>query len=191
MNKAIFLDRDGTINVEKHYLYKVEDFEFLPGVVDALQQLHQAGYLLLVITNQSGIGRGYYTEEDFLKLNDWMVSDLKQQGVTITGVYFCPHLPDAQVEKYRKDCECRKPKLGMYRQAIADHDIDLSQSYAIGDKIRDCAICETTDCRGFLIGENEEPEVISEVKDGQRARISYAKDLWDCAKLITKIEEKI
>lgn len=177
MNRAIFLDRDGTINVEKHYLYKIEDFEFMPGVVDALREFQQAGYLLIIITNQSGIGRGYYTEADFQKLNDWMVSTLKEQGVTIADVYYCPHLPDAQVAEYRKECNCRKPKLGMYEQAIKEHDIDLSLSYAVGDKIRDCAICESTPCKGFLIGENEKPEVIANVEAGMRDRVRYAKTL--------------
>ncbi len=191
MNKAIFLDRDGTINVEKHYLYKKEDFEFLPGVIDALKQLQRMGYLLIIITNQSGIGRGYYTEEDFLQLNDWMVGYLKRQGVTVTDVYYCPHLPDAKVAEYRMDCECRKPKLGMYRQAVKDHDIDLSQSYAIGDKIRDCAICESTPCKGFLIGYNERPEVIAEVEQGKCENITYAKDLWECVEMINEDKDRI
>ena len=188
MNKAIFLDRDGTINVEKNYLYKIEDFEFLPGVIDALKQLQQMGYLLIVITNQSGIGRGYFTETDFHKLNNWMVSTLKAQGITIADVYFCPHLPDAQVEEYRKDCECRKPKLGMYLQAVAKHDIDLCSSYAIGDKIRDCAICVATNCRGFLVGNSETPEMIERVKLGYYSRIVYARDLQDCVVQIRNIE---
>ena len=186
MNKAIFLDRDGTINVEKHYLYKIEDFEFLPGVIDALKQLQQAGFLLIVITNQSGIARGYYTEEDFQKLNDWMVSTLRKQGVTIADVYYCPHLPDAQVSAYRKDCNCRKPKLGMYKQAILDYNIQIGHSYAIGDKIRDCAICESTLCKGFLIGENEKTEIIADVKTGKMERVSYAKDLAEAARMIVK-----
>lgn len=184
MNKAIFLDRDGTINVEKHYLYKIDDFEFLPGVVDALKVLQEAGYLLIIITNQSGIGRGYYTEEDFQILNDWMVSTLKNQGIVISDVYFCPHLPDAQVEKYRKECKCRKPKLGMYEQAIIDHNIDLEHSYAIGDKIRDCAICDTTECRGFLIGNNEKQETIAAVKAGKYKRVKYANSLRECVSQI-------
>lgn len=186
MNKAIFLDRDGTINVEKHYLYKIEDFEFLPGVIDALKQLQQAGFLLIVITNQSGIARGYYTEEDFQKLNDWMVSTLRKQGVTIADVYYCPHLPDAQVAEYRKECSCRKPKLGMYQQAILDYNIQIGHSYAIGDKIRDCAICESTLCKGFLIGENEKTEIYADVKAGKIERVSYAKDLAEAARMIVK-----
>ncbi len=184
MNKAIFLDRDGTINVEKHYLYKIDDFEFLPGVVDALKVLQEAGYLLIIITNQSGIGRGYYTEEDFQILNDWMVSTLKNQGIVISDVYFCPHLPDAQVEKYRIECKCRKPKLGMYEQAIFDYNIQIGQSYAIGDKIRDCAICETTECRGFLIGNNEKQETIAAVKAGKYKRVEYANSLRECVSQI-------
>lgn len=184
MNKAIFLDRDGTINLEKHYLYKVEDFEFMPGVVDALRKLQRAGYLLIIITNQSGIARGYYTEEDFQKLNDWMVSTLKEQGVTIADVYFCPHLPDAQVPEYRKECGCRKPQLGMYKQAILDYNIQIGHSYAIGDKIRDCAICESSPCKGFLIGENEKPEVIANVKAGMMDRVCYANTLSEAADCI-------
>lgn len=184
MNKAIFLDRDGTINVEKNYLHRIEDFEFLPGVVDALKQLQQAGYMLIIVTNQSGIARGYYTEDDFQKLNDWMVTQLKMQGVIISHVYFCPHLPDAEIMEYRKECNCRKPKLGMYQQAIADYDIQLIKSYAIGDKIRDCAICEQTVCKGFLVGENEKHEIIDKVKDGGYERVSYAKSLADAAKMI-------
>lgn len=184
MNKAVFLDRDGTINLEKNYLYRIEDFEFLPGVVDALKMLQQAGYLLVIITNQSGIGRGYYTEADFQKLNDWMVSTLRKQGVTIADVYFCPHLPDAQVAEYRKQCNCRKPKLGMFEKAVNEHHIDLAKSFAIGDKIRDCAICESTECRGFLIGNNEKSDVIADVKKGKRKGIRYADNLLECVSRI-------
>ena len=186
MNKAIFLDRDGTINVEKNYLYKIEDFEFLLGVIDSLKQLQKAGYLLIIITNQSGIGRGFYSEVDFQKLNSWMIDTLKKQGVFMTDVYFCPHLPDAPIDKYRKDCNCRKPKLGMYEQAVIDHNITLSESYAIGDKIRDCAICNQTACRGFLVGENEKANVINAVKSGKYNRVKYAKSLAEATKEILK-----
>lgn len=184
MNKAIFLDRDGTINVEKNYLYKIEDFEFLPGVIEALKKLQDAGYLLIIISNQSGIGRGYYTEKDFKKLNDWMILTLKEQGVTINAVYYCPHLPDAKILKYRKDCNCRKPKLGLYNQAIKEYDLDLSQCYAIGDKIRDCAICEATDCKGFLVGNNESLNIISKVQEGHVPNVKYSESLVDSAKSI-------
>ena len=151
-NKAIFLDRDGTINIDKGYVYRVEDFEFLPGAIEALRLLQEAGFILIIITNQSGIARGYYTEEDFERLNRWMLTELERHGVHIAAVYYCPHLPDAEVERYRKICTCRKPETGLFERAVHDFDIDLSLSYAVGDKERDCSICLKSECRGFLIG---------------------------------------
>lgn len=185
MNKAIFLDRDGTINVEKNYLYKIEDFEFLPGVIEGLKLLQDAGFLLIIITNQSGIGRGFYTEKDFHILNKWMSEKLKENGVNITSVYYCPHLPDAAIEKYRIECDCRKPKLGMFNKAVKDYNIDLSQCYSIGDKIRDCAICNNSSCLGFLVGNNEKSAIIDDVMKGKFDRIQYASDLCAAAHVIT------
>ena len=109
--KAIFLDRDGVINVEKEYTYKPEEFEFLPDVFKALKGFSEAGYMLFIVTNQSGIGRGYYTLDDFTKLNAWMLHKFAQKGITITKTYFCPHAPE-------ENCECRKPKPGMFLEAL-------------------------------------------------------------------------
>ncbi len=183
-HKAIFLDRDGTINRDTDYLYKREDFEFLPGAVEALSMLRDAGYLLLVITNQSGIARGYYTEQDYHLLNAWMLETLRSQGVDISGTYFCPHHPEAVIRKYRMNCTCRKPKTGLYEKAMADFDIDPGTSYAIGDKIRDCSLCERTDCRGFLIASNEEPGIIRDVQTGKIRNVAYAADLKEAAERI-------
>lgn len=154
MKKAVFLDRDGTINVEKHYLYKPEDFEFLPGVIDGLKRLQDHGYLLVIITNQSGIARGYYTESDFHKLNDYMLTLLEKRGIHIAKVYYCPHLPNGSIEGYRKECECRKPRLGMFYKAKEDFDIDMSKSWAVGDKFRDIEISKVSDCKGVLLSTN-------------------------------------
>lgn len=187
MKRAVFLDRDGTINVEKHYLHKIEDFEFIPGVIEGLKLLQEAGYLLVIVTNQSGIGRGYYTESDFHKLNDWMIAELKSKGVQITKVYYCPHLPDAKIDEYRIECGCRKPKLGMYEEAVKELDIDLSRSVVIGDKIRDCAICEKSECKGFLISDNEDSEIIDSVISGERKNVKYSESLLSVAKTICKI----
>lgn len=184
MNKAIFLDRDGTINVDKKYLSKIEDFEYLSGAIEGLKLLQDAGYLLIIITNQSGIARGYYTEDDFSKLNDWMIQNLKSRGIEISKVYYCPHHLDGKIEKYRVDCNCRKPKLGLYQKAIEDFDIDLSESWTIGDKLRDSQICETTNCRGFLISDLEKTNIINVVKRGNIRNIEYANDLYDAAKMI-------
>lgn len=144
MNKAIFLDRDGTINIDYGYVYKIEDFHFIDGVVESLKQLNDLGYLLIVISNQSGVGRGYYTLEDTNKIFDYMVNSLKELGVTITKYYYCPHVDSDH-------CNCRKPKLGLFEQAIEKFDIDLEASYAIGDKIRDLAICDKYPVKGILL----------------------------------------
>lgn len=181
MTKAIFLDRDGTINVEKNYLYKTDDFEFLPGVLDGLNILQDAGFLLVVITNQSGIARGYYTEEQYNLLNNWMEQQLKNNGILLTASYFCPHHPNAEDETYRINCNCRKPKIGLFEEAVSVLDIDLSESFSIGDKIRDCAICHTTLCRGYLIGQNEEASIIENVKNGKIQNVQYVSTLKEAA----------
>lgn len=186
MNKVVFLDRDGTINVEKNYLHKIEDFEFIPDVIEGLKILQNAGYKLIVITNQSGIARGYYTEEDFGILNKWMIEVLKKEGIDIAKVYYCPHLPDAKVLEYRIICACRKPLLGMYEQAIREFDIDISSSIAIGDRIRDCAICDVYGCRGFLIGNNESKEVIDAVRNKKYLNVEYADNLYEATRRIIK-----
>ncbi len=178
-NTAIFLDRDGTINVEKNYLYKITEFEFLPGVIEALKLFQSHGFLLIIITNQSGIARGYYTEEQYHVLNNWMLEELKKNDVNIDAVYYCPHHSEAKIEKYCKNCSGRKPKLGMYERAVEDFNIDLSHSYVIGDKIRDCAICKTTECHGYLIAKNENSSVIEGVKMGNYERVEYAEDILD------------
>lgn len=190
MKKAIFLDRDGTINVEKNYLYRIEEFEFLPSVIEALKILQEAGFFLIIITNQSGIARGFYNEEDLKRLNQWLIESLHNQGIVISNIYYCPHHPKAAVEKYRMDCECRKPKIGMYINAAKDFDIDLDESYVIGDKIRDCAVCEITKCKGFLIENNENKEIIEGVKSGDYQRMEYAQNLYEAALKIIKLERE-
>lgn len=181
MNKAIFLDRDGTINVEKDYLFKISDFEFLIDVIPALHFLQENGFLLIIITNQSGIARGYYTLQDFHTINNWMIDELASHGVKIEKVYFCPHHPEAKVKEFMAVCNCRKPKLGLYEQAVTDFDLDIGSCYAIGDKIRDCSICQFTDCQGYLIGTNEKKDVIERVKAGEVRNVQYAVDLKDAA----------
>lgn len=137
MNKALFLDRDGVINVEKNYVYKIEDFEFIDGIFKLAKKYQDEGYLIIVITNQAGIGRGYYTEEDFCRLTDWMAKEFENNGVHIAKVYYCPHHPKYGIGDYRKDCICRKPKPGMIFKAQEEFNIDLGQSVLIGDKESD------------------------------------------------------
>lgn len=129
-NKAIFLDRDGVINIEKNYLHKIEDFEFIEGTFSSLKYLQDLGYMLFVITNQSGVGRGYYTLEDFETLTCWMIEQFKQNDIQIAQVELCPHSPT-------QNCDCRKPLPGMIDNILKNHDIDLENSWLIGDKSSD------------------------------------------------------
>lgn len=132
MHKALFLDRDGVINVEKEYLYKIEDFEFIDGVFELCRYYQDKDYKIFVVTNQSGIARGYYTENDFYELSKWMTKQFLNKGIEITEIYFCPHHP-----KFSSKCNCRKPEPGMLLQAASEYDIDLKNSIMVGDKERD------------------------------------------------------
>lgn len=153
-NKAVFLDRDGTIIKDKHYAFLPESIEFLPGVIDGLKRLHDAGFLLIIITNQSGVARGYFTEADLKVFNETLINRLADRGVFIDAVYYCPHYINGTIKKYAVDCNCRKPKTGLFFTASCDFNIDLSLSYAIGDSIRDCSVCLETECRGCVIDGN-------------------------------------
>ena len=128
--KAIFLDRDGVINKEVGYLHKIEDFEFINGVFESCRYFQSIGYEIIIITNQSGISRGFYTRRDFEKVNKWMLGQFSHEGVNILDVYFCPHGPEDK-------CNCRKPKPGMFLDAKEEHHIDMKKSWMIGDKEAD------------------------------------------------------
>ena len=136
MDKYILLDRDGTINVEKDYLYKIEDFEYEYGVIEALKIFQEKGYKLAVITNQSGIGRGYYSEEDFLKLTSFLETDLKKMGIIIEKTYYCPHHING-IGVYKTECDCRKPGTLLFEKAVKELFIDTKNSYMLGDKASD------------------------------------------------------
>jgi len=132
MKKVLFLDRDGVINKEKNYLYKIEDFEFIDGVFETCRYFQKLGYLIVVITNQAGIARGKYTEQDFHILTDWMIAEFKKEKISISQVYYCPHHPD-----FTGECGCRKPKPGMLLRAKDELDVDLNLSILVGDKNSD------------------------------------------------------
>ena len=136
-NKAIILDRDGTINVEKDYLHKIEDFEFEKGVIEGLKILSELGYIFVVVTNQSGIARGYYTEEDLQNLNLYINKLLEKEGLKIEKFYYCPHHPEKGIGKYKVECNCRKPNTGMLEEAIKEFNIDREKSFMVGDNISD------------------------------------------------------
>jgi len=128
--KTIFLDRDGVINKEVNYLSRIEDFEFIDGVFDACRHFEILGYSIIIITNQSGIGRGYYSENDYQVLTKWMLSKFNENNIKILDILYCPHSPNSE-------CACRKPKSGMFEMARDKHTIDMSKSWSIGDKETD------------------------------------------------------
>lgn len=133
-SKVAFLDRDGVINIDHAYVHKPEEFEFIDGVLEGCAKLVSEGFKLVIVTNQSGIGRGYYTEDDFQRLTDWMKSVFRDANAPISAVYFCPHHPEKALEAYRCECDCRKPQPGMLLTAQKDLDIDMTQSVMFGDK---------------------------------------------------------
>ncbi len=136
-NKALFLDRDGVINVERGYVHRRESFEFIPGIFVLCRAAQGLGYLLVVATNQAGIARGYYSESNFSDLTDWMMAQFKEKQVSITRVYYCPCHPIFGVGPYKYDSPDRKPNPGMLLRAQSDLDLDLGASILIGDKLSD------------------------------------------------------
>lgn len=150
MKRAIFLDRDGTINKEKDYLYRIEDFEFVPGTPEAIRMLNEAGLLVVVITNQSGVARGYYTEDDVEILHRHIARELEASGARVDAWFYCPHHP-AGKGSYSLPCHCRKPLPGMLLDAACRLDIDMESSLMIGDKRADIEAAIAAGCRPVLV----------------------------------------
>jgi len=137
MNKALFLDRDGVINIEKNYVHKITDFEFVEGIFELLRFFQEKDYLLIVVTNQAGIARGYYTEEDFNHLTEWMLQEFETKGIHINKVFYSPYHEEYGIGQYKKSSYCRKPSPGMLLLAQKEFDIDMNNSILIGDKESD------------------------------------------------------
>jgi D-glycero-D-manno-heptose 1,7-bisphosphate phosphatase len=137
MKKAIFLDRDGVINKEINYLYRVKDLEIIKGVSKAIKIFNSLDYLVIVITNQAGVAKGYYSEEDVILLNRYIKEYFERKDSIINMFYYCPHHIEGTVKKYKKKCKCRKPGSGMIKKAQKEFDIDLKKSILVGDKETD------------------------------------------------------
>lgn len=139
MNKVLFLDRDGIINIDLGYVHKIEDFHFMPDIFNVCKHAKACGYLIIVITNQSGIARGYYSEEQFSQLSEWMIKQFNDQDIDISDVLYCPHHPTKGQGSYKLVCNCRKPQPGLLLQAQERFNIDMEKSIFIGDKNSDIA----------------------------------------------------
>jgi D-glycero-D-manno-heptose 1,7-bisphosphate phosphatase len=151
LRPAAFLDRDGTVLEEAGYLDRLERLVFFPFAIDAIRLLNRAGYAVVVVTNQSGVGRGMY-EEEFVQTAHGVIDErVRTGGGRIDGFYYCPHHPNAEVERYRRECDCRKPGPGMLRAAAAELGLDLSRSFAIGDKWTDVRAGVAAGGRGILV----------------------------------------
>lgn len=148
-NSAVFFDRDGTLNVEKGFLIDPNDFEWIDGAIDSIRFCNEHDILAIVVTNQSGIARGYFSETDVDNLHRWMNSELAKFNAHIDDFFYCPHHPQAPIEKYRLDCDCRKPKSGLIDRAVEKYQIDRKTSIMIGDADRDVEAGERAGIRGI------------------------------------------
>ena len=148
---AVFIDRDGTINEQMGYINHVSRFILLPGAAEAVRLLNGHGYLAIVVSNQSGVGRGYFPIELVHDVHEYMKSLLEKEGAAVDGIYFCPHHPEALVPEYRIDCNCRKPKTGLIEKACEDFDIDMKNSYVIGDRCSDIELADRSDLKGLMV----------------------------------------
>jgi len=173
-HKAVFVDRDDTINRDVRYCCRTEDFELLPTVGMGIKLLNQAGFKIVVITNQSGVGRGYFTEDVLDRIHRKMADELAEYGATVDAVYYCPHHPD-------ENCECRKPKPKLAYQAIKDLDIDAQQSYVIGDRLMDIELAGNIGSKSVMI-----PSEFGrcELKDGNISPHYIAADFESAARWI-------
>ncbi|WP_273383612.1 D-glycero-beta-D-manno-heptose 1,7-bisphosphate 7-phosphatase [Actinobacillus porcinus] len=182
MNKAIFLDRDGTLNVDHGYVHQIDDFQFIEGSIEALQELKKMGYLLVLVTNQSGIARGYFSEEQFLSLTEWMDWSLADRGVDLDGIYYCPHHPEGKGE-FKQDCDCRKPKGGMLLQAIKELHIDPARSFMVGDKVEDLQAAVAAKVRSKILVKTGKPVT----KEGEELADFVLESIADLPRIVRKI----
>lgn len=181
---AIFLDRDGTINVDHGYVHEIDDFQFIDGVIDALCDLKKMGYVLVLVTNQSGIARGIFTEEQFMTLTEWMDWSLSDRGVELDGIYYCPHHPKGTITDYREQCDCRKPLPGMLISAQRHLNIDMQASYIVGDKIEDLLAGEAAGIGNKILVRTGKPITTA----GETIANRVIDSLVDLPKLIKKRE---
>ena len=152
MSRAvIFLDRDGVINQDHGYVSTRDNFVFIDGVIGAMKQLKEKGYQLVVVTNQSGIARGLFTEDDFISLTEWMDWSLADHDIDLDGIYFCPHHPTEGTGPNTQVCQCRKPAPGMFLEAIADLNVDVSASYMVGDKESDLQAAQAAGVANLIL----------------------------------------
>lgn len=187
MNKAVFLDRDGTINEEMGYINHVSRFRIFDFVPQAIKLLNEADFKVIVVTNQSGVARGYFDEQLLKEVHTKLLTELKNHGARIDKIYYCPHHPLEGRGEYKKDCACRKPKTGMIDMAVNDYNIDLSRSFMVGDRYKDILFAKKAGLQpvfvktGYGIG-----EYVHQRKQWKEQALFFAENLLEAAGFIIK-----
>lgn len=188
MKRAVFLDRDGVITQEPpHYAHKLSQLALISKSAKAVRLLNENGFIVIVVCNQAGIARGYYREEDMILFNQAMKENLAKEGAHIDAIYYCPHHPEAKIERYRVACDCRKPRPGMLTRAEKELDIDLRQSFMVGDKISDIEAGERVGCKTVMV---KTGYGVEELKNNRIECNYVADDLYDAAEHILSIVDK-
>ena len=179
--KAIFLDRDGVINEDYGYVYEIDRFSVIPGAFEAMRSFQENGFILVVVTNQAGIARGFYSESELDTLNSYMIKIFAAENINLSKIYYCPHHPtEGVIKSLTIKCCCRKPNIGMIKKAVSDHNIDLSRSWLIGDKLSDIKAGNTCDLAGsILVGSEQIP-----LANQKSLKYYNASNLLDACKII-------
>ena len=185
MNRAVFLDRDGVITQDPpHYAHRIDQLKLIPKSAEAIKLLNENGFKVVVVSNQSGVARGYYKEKDVHIFNDAMKKQLEEGGAHIDAIYYCPHYPEADVEAYRIVCDCRKPEPGMLKRAEKDLNLDLKRSFLVGDKIIDIVTGYRAGCKTILVLTGHGND---ELKKNEKMNIKpdyISKDLYGASQII-------
>lgn len=188
---AVFLDRDGTINEEAEYLAHADRLLVLPRVGEAIRLLNQNHILTVLVTNQSGIARGYFTESALSDIHERLTAILKNDGAHLDGIYYCPHHPEVGLPEYRVDCNCRKPRTGMIESAAREFKIDAERSYVIGDKIIDIELAHNSGAKGIMVMTGYGREELKSCSERKIWPDHIADDLYDAVKWILNQEETV
>ena len=182
---AIFLDRDGTINEEMGYINHPDRFVVFPYVAESIKIFNDIGFKVIIVTNQSGVARGYFPESLVIDLHEALKSQMKEKGAKIDAIYYCPHHPKEGTGKYKTDCTCRKPKPGMVLKAAKEHNIDLSKSYMVGDRYKDILFAQNLKIKScFVLTGYGRGEYVYDRKNWTIAPDIVGENLFDVAKQI-------
>ena len=180
MHRVAFLDRDGVINYDYGYVHKKSNFKYIENAVNAMSKLNSNGFKIIIVTNQAGIAKGHFTEDEYHSLTEWYVNELKEKKVEIFDIFFCPYHIDSEILKYKKDSFLRKPNPGMFFEAFSKHHIDKNNSFMVGDKVSDIKASLAAGIKNNFLIANE--SLKSEVLD----KTKYVKSLSDAVNLVLK-----